>query len=581
VEAFIQQLIFKRIVGEADKRIDDRQFGFRAGRGTRNATFVLLRRMERATEKNESMINVFVDFRKAFDSVGHDEMLEILKHMGCPDLIVTHIKRVYDAARIRLRWNKTELGKPARQSRGIRQGSTLSPLLFILALDFVMKVAGEFLGAGPDFDWLGYADDLELETKTSSKAESALQTVQQSVGYIKLELAPDKTVVLAVNAAVRRTATEDACMEKVVVHLKKKGKSSRTHDAPGELFDFHAVDKIFNEAEKKELALDTAVQTEFARLKATHFIVMRSGRWAKPKAKPCIMRESWIEFPDGRKIRFTKTGDKTFAKGDRRFANKCAKCDATFPDKSSLRAHERAKICLINPTLQQQKHRRVRRQVLEKRRGSLPRMQEDVMICEAKGKVIKTSGQLKYLGTQVTYKANMNEEIRKRSAAAIGKITEVRKIWRSKAIKTNLKRQLFDTLVLSILLFNAETWVLNGAQTKAFEATYERLVRIMTRDSVKKRREDGSWESRKEFYTRHKVRAVEEMIRQRRIMWAAQILKGKDPKTREELEKSRSGGEAWWLQLSGDLNEVGMSEENLNDPLGQIKKRLFSSASES
>ena len=62
--------------------MDNVQFGFRKGLGTRNATFMLRTIIERAIEKQRDLYMCFVDYEKAFDTVRHDLMMERLATLG-------------------------------------------------------------------------------------------------------------------------------------------------------------------------------------------------------------------------------------------------------------------------------------------------------------------------------------------------------------------------------------------------------------------------------------------------------------------------------------------------------------------
>ena len=48
-------------------------------KGTRNAIFVLRRMSERATEKQKDIYACFIDYSKAFDTVTHEPLIDLLK----------------------------------------------------------------------------------------------------------------------------------------------------------------------------------------------------------------------------------------------------------------------------------------------------------------------------------------------------------------------------------------------------------------------------------------------------------------------------------------------------------------------
>ena len=107
-------------------------------------TYILALRglLEGVRAKSLPAVNIFVDFRKAFDSVDRTNMFTILKAYGIPDNILQLIKSVYDqtTARVISPDGITEL---FRVLTGILQGDTPAPYLFdfIIIVDYIPRKA--------------------------------------------------------------------------------------------------------------------------------------------------------------------------------------------------------------------------------------------------------------------------------------------------------------------------------------------------------------------------------------------------------------------------------------------------------
>ena len=82
VGGVILRVIKNTIDRKIEKRIDEKQFGFRKSGDTWNAIFILSMLIERAPEMKNDIYLGYVDFSKAFDRVKHDEMMEILGEAG-------------------------------------------------------------------------------------------------------------------------------------------------------------------------------------------------------------------------------------------------------------------------------------------------------------------------------------------------------------------------------------------------------------------------------------------------------------------------------------------------------------------
>ena len=145
--------------------VDSLQFGFRAGASTTQCTWlvneVTTYFMRRGTAVNACLL----DCSKAFDKCRFDKLFSKLISKGLPHIVVRVLIYIYEE---QTGWVK--LGGMRSQSfkisNGTRQGSVLSPILFSVYLDDLLrKLRGLQLGCHIGGYWLGgcgYADDLIL-----------------------------------------------------------------------------------------------------------------------------------------------------------------------------------------------------------------------------------------------------------------------------------------------------------------------------------------------------------------------------------------------------------------------------------
>ena len=121
--------------------LPDVQPGFRKGRGTRDQIANIHWIMEKARKFQKNICFCFIDYAKAFDCVDHNKLWEILKEMGIPDHLTCLLRNLYagQEATVRTGHGTTDwfqIGK------GVRQGCILSPCLFNLYTEFIMRNAG-------------------------------------------------------------------------------------------------------------------------------------------------------------------------------------------------------------------------------------------------------------------------------------------------------------------------------------------------------------------------------------------------------------------------------------------------------
>ena len=121
--------------------LPDVQAGFRKGRGTRDQIANIHWIMQKAREFQKSIYFCFIDYTKVFDCVDHNKLWKILKEMGIPDHLTCLLRNLYagQEATVRTGHGTTDwfqIGK------GVCQGYILSPCLFNLYAEYIMRNAG-------------------------------------------------------------------------------------------------------------------------------------------------------------------------------------------------------------------------------------------------------------------------------------------------------------------------------------------------------------------------------------------------------------------------------------------------------
>ena len=93
---------------------------------------------EESSRKNTYLC--FIDYAKAFDCVDHNKLWKILKDMGIPDHLTCLLRNLYAGQEATVR---TGHGTDWFQiGKGVRQGCILSPCLFNLYAEYIMRNAG-------------------------------------------------------------------------------------------------------------------------------------------------------------------------------------------------------------------------------------------------------------------------------------------------------------------------------------------------------------------------------------------------------------------------------------------------------
>ena len=134
------KILQARLQQYVNRELPDVQAGFRKGRGTRNQIANIRCIIKKAREFQKNIYFCFLDYAKVFDCVDHNK-LEILKEMGISDHLTCLLKNLYEGHKATVRTGHGikdwfEIGK------GVQQGYTLSPCLFNLYVEYIMRNAG-------------------------------------------------------------------------------------------------------------------------------------------------------------------------------------------------------------------------------------------------------------------------------------------------------------------------------------------------------------------------------------------------------------------------------------------------------
>ena len=134
----VLNLMKNRIAPIIKQQLSDSQYGIRAGRGTRDAIYQLRIMVERCLEMQKTLYICFIDYTKAFDRVKHDLLFEILSKAGVPDKGINIIKNLYLQQKATVRY-ENETSEEITIKRGVRQGCILSPCLFNIYTEYLIR----------------------------------------------------------------------------------------------------------------------------------------------------------------------------------------------------------------------------------------------------------------------------------------------------------------------------------------------------------------------------------------------------------------------------------------------------------
>ena len=196
------KILQTRLQQYMNPELPDVQAGFEKGRGTTDQIANIRWIMGKAREFQKSIYFCFIDYAKAFDCVDHNKLWTILKEMGIPDHLICLLRNLYAGheATVRTGHGKTDW---LQIGKGVRQGCILSPCLFNLYAEYIMRnseleetQAGIKI-AGRNINNLRYADDTTLMAESEEELKSLLMEVKVESEKVGLKLNNQKTKIMA------------------------------------------------------------------------------------------------------------------------------------------------------------------------------------------------------------------------------------------------------------------------------------------------------------------------------------------------------------------------------------------------
>ena len=173
------------------------QNGFREGRSTDTNVSFFNEKFYSALERGEMYDVLLADFQKAFDSVDHDAILELIGSVGYDKGTQNSIRALFQGAHC---YTTIKGATPTRIDfhSGVKQGCPLSPSLFILVMDVIIDMLASTTGA----DVKCFADDLAIGAKNLHHYLPTIKNCFKIFGDATgLRINPTKSAILPTGGA--------------------------------------------------------------------------------------------------------------------------------------------------------------------------------------------------------------------------------------------------------------------------------------------------------------------------------------------------------------------------------------------
>ena len=164
-DKIIEKLMHKRLYSylESHNMLFHNQFGFRKGNSTVHALIQITEQIKHSVENGKLGCGIFIDLRKAFDTVNHNILLQKLEHYGIRGSPLDWFRSYLTDRRQYVFFNGYS-SSIQNITCGVPQGSVLGPLLFLIYINDlpnISKILKFYL----------FADDTNIYYESSSTKE--------------------------------------------------------------------------------------------------------------------------------------------------------------------------------------------------------------------------------------------------------------------------------------------------------------------------------------------------------------------------------------------------------------------------
>jgi hypothetical protein len=209
----VSSIINRRIGAEVE--FDDAVHGFRKKRGTATAILEVKLLAQMRCRTDEPLFMIFLDLKKAYDTLNRPQAMRILEKYG----VGPNIRRI-----IQLIWEGDTMvpiqagyyGNSFHAERGVRQGDILSPLIFNIMVDAVVRNWRHIHNPeGVEDMSVFYADDGTLTGTDAEELQRALDTMTRDFKSLGLLMNANKTKFMVMTGGKRTVITSQRAVNRM------------------------------------------------------------------------------------------------------------------------------------------------------------------------------------------------------------------------------------------------------------------------------------------------------------------------------------------------------------------------------
>uniref|UniRef100_A0A8R1E2Y6 Reverse transcriptase domain-containing protein n=1 Tax=Caenorhabditis japonica TaxID=281687 RepID=A0A8R1E2Y6_CAEJA len=202
VSKVMEKIIKKELAEYLDSHslLSHHQFGFRSKMNTESQLITYQYEILSNAGKKEDTYSVYIDFRKAFDSVTTPKLIAKLSSYGIGGALIKWLSSFLTGRTQRINVNGS-YSTLREVVSGVPQGSVLGPLLFLLFINDI--------GDNISSHYLLYADDLKVYSPDAHSVQKDLDALSFWCKNWQMEISPSKSQYIVFSHSSRNSKPSD------------------------------------------------------------------------------------------------------------------------------------------------------------------------------------------------------------------------------------------------------------------------------------------------------------------------------------------------------------------------------------
>ena len=213
----LNRVLLERMKEAVDPKLRDKQAGFRWNKSCADQIASLCIIVKQSLECPPPPLPTphytnLKHYEKAFDSVDRETMWKLLRHYGVPKKIISLIRCTLQDMSCKIA-HAGQLSESFEVKTGVPQGCLLSPFLFLLVIDWIMKITttgrknGIQLTLWTQLDNLDFADGQALLSHNHSQMQDKTTFLETSSAGTGIKINKKKTKLIKMNTTANTPVT--------------------------------------------------------------------------------------------------------------------------------------------------------------------------------------------------------------------------------------------------------------------------------------------------------------------------------------------------------------------------------------